>query len=340
MAITKQTREKKNSKHSPTSDVGNQKSASPKAANTQTSKKRALKGKQYRSFRLSKALKHTAPKLASGRGIARRAVVLMWHNKKVIGGVLLIYALLQLFLVRGLIATDFTTLSDIFKETFGPGWAEFVGSVALLGILVGGSGQSIPAEGSVYLSILSVIGSLAMVWTLRHLYAQKAIRIRDAYYKGMYPLVPLLLLLALALIQLLPLAFGSWLYQAIIVNGLAVTLFEQLFWLIIVGFFALFSFYMLMNTVIALYIVTLPGMEPMRALRSAKGIVQHRRLQVFWRILFLVIIIVVSMAALLIPVIMFVPGLAPWLFYALSIMSFAFVHAYMYGLYRELLRES
>lgn len=301
---------------------------------------RTLQTKKYRSFRLSKSIKHTTPKVPSGRSLVAKSANLLWRNKKTIGGILVVYALVQLVLVRGLIASDFTSISELVKGSLGPGWAEFVGSVALLGYLVGAGGQGIPAEGSVYLSILFVIGTLAIIWALRHMYADKTIRIRDAYYKGMYPFIPFILITFVALLQLIPLLFGSWLYQVIIVNGLAVTVIEQLFWLILVGFLALLSFYMLMSTVIAFYVVTLPDMEPMKALRSAKGLVQHRRLQIFWRILFLIIVVFVTLAVVLVPVIMIIPGLAPWLFYVLSVASLAFIHAYMYGLYRELLRES
>ena len=45
-------------------------------------------------------------------------------------------------------------------------------------------------------------------------------RVRDAYYRGMFPLVPFVLVLALIGLQLLPLVIGATLYNIAVTNGI------------------------------------------------------------------------------------------------------------------------
>lgn len=300
---------------------------------------RKLKIRKYHSFRLSKPIKNTAPKLSPARRLLKKTLVMLWRNKILFGGVLCIYALAQLLLVRGLIASDFTSLSGIVHEAFGTGWAEFVGGVALYSYLLSSSGQRIPAEGTVYLTLLLIVTSLALIWALRFAHADVKVRVRDAYYRGMHPLIPFILVGLVVLIQMVPFLFGAWLYQTVIVTGIAVNVVEQLFWLIIVSLFALLSFYMTTSSLIGMYIVAIPDMTPMKALRSARELVRHRRLQVFWRILFLLLVSLLGLSVLILPVILYIPAAAPWAFYILSIILLAFIHTYMYSLYRELLNE-
>ncbi|HSX17795.1 MAG TPA: hypothetical protein VLE51_00340, partial [Candidatus Saccharimonadales bacterium] len=73
------------------------------------------------------------------------------------------------------------------------------------------------------------------------------------------------------------------------------------------------------------------------ALRSAKNLVKFRRWQLMRRIVFLPIFILVVMAALVVPLILFVSFLVAPVFYILSMLAILFIHTYLYSLYRSLL---
>jgi hypothetical protein len=91
---------------------------------------------------------------------------------------------------------------------------------------------------------------------------------------------------------------------------------------------------------VALYVVTLPDMTPLTALRSARDLVRYRRLSVFRKLIFLPIALGVIMAVVMLPFIFVVPVLAQWVFFALSMLALIVGHAYFYVLYRELLPKS
>jgi hypothetical protein len=100
---------------------------------------------------------------------------------------------------------------------------------------------------------------------------------------------------------------------------------------------ALLSLYMVTSSVFALYIVTLPNMTPMRALRSARGLVLGRRWTVLRKLLFLPIALFLLGALIMLPLIWFWAPAATWVFFALSMACLAALHSYMYALYRSLL---
>lgn len=213
-------------------------------------------------------------------------------------------------------------------------------SLALLSYVLSTTGQATTESGGVYQLILVLLTSLALIWVLRQTSAGTKVGIRDAFYKGVYPLVPYVLVLFVMVLQLLPLLIGAWLYQLMVTSGVAVAWAEQLFWILVASLFALASFYMLCSSVFATYIVTLPDMVPFRALRSAGDLVRHRRLAVVWRIIAFLSLLVTAGALVLVPVILVIPVIATWVFYLLGVLAIGLFHTYMYGLYRELLSDA
>ncbi len=302
-------------------------------ASTKTSrKKRTLKQQTYKSFRLSKPIKYTGRDLPSSWKLLKHSTKTLWKYKKVLGGVLLVYGIVQLILAQSL-AGNFSELKNIVDEVFG----SIAGGVVVFTYLLGTIGQANSAEASVYQSILFVIGSLAFIWALRQLLADKTIRIRDAYYRGMHPLIPFILVLLVIGLQTIPALIGAWLYSVVISNGIAVSIVEQLFWLIVCFIIALLSIYMICSSVFALYIVTLPDMTPMKALRSARELVRYRRWTIVRKIIVFVIVAVMSFAMVMLPIIWVVPVAAPVVFYLLSVLLLGMGHTYIYTIYRELL---
>lgn len=295
--------------------------------------KRVIKTPTYKSFRLSKPIKRNGPPLLSSWQLVKTSFDALWRHKKILGGVLLVYGLLQIILVQGAFSSDFSELKNAADESLGG----LQTGVSLWSYMLGTVGQANSAEAGVYQSLLFIIGSLAFIWALRELMADKVIKIRDAYYKGMYPLIPFVLVLLVIGLQTIPAFLGAWIYGAVVANGVAVSFIEQVFWLSIFLIFAVLSFYMICSSLFAMYIVTLPEMTPMVALRSARGLVLHRRWSIVRKIIVLALVILAVGTVIMLPLIMVVPVLAPVIFYACTIIATGFVHTYLYNLYRELL---
>jgi hypothetical protein len=184
---------------------------------------------------------------------------------------------------------------------------------------------------------LTVLISLVTIWALRQVLAGRKIGVKESYYQGVYPLIPFTLVLLVMGLQLIPFAAGSWLYATIVSNGIAVTLAEKAVWTLLFFALSLLSLYMICSSVFALYIVTLPNMTPLKALRSARQLVLHRRSVVLRKILYLPLVLLLLGVVIMIPIVLLLTPIAEWVFFLLSMFVLIFVHAYMYTAYRELL---
>jgi hypothetical protein len=96
---------------------------------------------------------------------------------------------------------------------------------------------------------------------------------------------------------------------------------------------------MLSSSLFALYIVTLPDMTPLTALRSARQLVRYRRWTVLRKIFWLPVALLILAAVIMVPIIIWLTAIAQWVFFLLTMFSLVATHAYMYNLYRELLHE-
>ncbi len=267
-----------------------------------------------------------------------KSLKLLRRHWKFVGGVTLIYGALNILLVRGFSSDlGLTELKASLEDLFEGGWGDLAAGTALFGVLLTSSGSEAGAASGAYQVVLVLITSLALIWGFRQLQAGIAIRVKDAFYKGVYPLVPFILVLLVIGLQFLPLIIAGTIFSMLISSGLAITPAEQVISAVIFGLFALLSLYMVSSSVFALYIVTLPDMTPMKALRSARQLVLHRRWVVMRKVVLLPLLLLIVAGLIMIPLIMFATGWAEWAYFGLTMLGLALIHAYMYTLYRELL---
>jgi hypothetical protein len=300
---------------------------------------RRLKPPKYKSLRLQRRIKHPF-KLPSAWRLTKAATRTLWRHKKLFIGITIVYGLLNLVLVKGFSSgTDVSSLKNELHQVFHGDFGSLASGLSIFVVLVGSAGNGSSATAGAYQLFLGLIVSLAIIWALRQVLAGSTVRIRDTYYRGMYPLIPFILVLLVIGIQLIPLLVGSGLYSIVTTNGIAVYFVEKLIWALLFIALALLSLYMLSSSLFALYIVTLPDMTPMKALRSARELVRHRRWTVLRKILCLPIILVIAAAIIMLPIIIWLTPLAQWIFFVLTMFALAAIHAYMYTLYRELLNE-
>ena len=300
---------------------------------------RQLKLAQSSRFRLHKPIKHPV-KLPNVWILTKKSADIIWQNKRLFLGIIIIYGLLNLIFVQGLSnSTDISSLKSSLGHVLTGSLGAFTSSLNVFLILLGSTGSSSSPTAAPYQFILGLTTSLAIIWALRHVLAGTKVSIRDAFYRGMYPLVPFILVLLVICIQLVPFVIGSLLYSTAMSGGIAVAVIEKLFWIVIFILLALWSLYMVSSSVFALYIVTLNDMTPIKALRSARQLVRHRRWSVLRKILCLPIILLIVAGIIMLPIIIILTPLAQWVFLLISMTALVAVHTYMYTLYRELLNE-
>ncbi len=292
----------------------------------------------YKSFRLHKAIKPHRPSIATWWELIGMSLQLMKANRRALFTFTLIYGILNILLVRGLNSPiDFTELQLVYEDIFGGSVDALTTSLTTFGLLLGASADAGGDLAQMYQSILILLGSLAIIWLYRQQQAGNNVTMKDAFYRGMYPLIPFILILAVIGLQSLPGLVGNFIYTAAISGDLLFGAFEHILMITMMVLLIILSLYMMSSSGIALYIATLPEMTPLHALREARELVRHRRLVVLTRFIMLILIVLFLLFVITVPIIFFAPAFAPWVFFLSTILAVPFVHGYLFSLYRELL---
>jgi hypothetical protein len=277
--------------------------------------------------------------VAKARSLLKQSLYILWQGRKPVGLLVCIYSIATILFVGSLVAVhDIVNYRQSLEATYTGIRGTFEAGVLQFGFLLGGgNADGLSGAGSVYQSVLVVLCSLAIIYIIRELYAARIASIKEAFYESTGPLVPFLGVSAVITVQLLPLSLAAFLYTLGMVNGLAVHWWEQGIVLCLSIALLVWSLRMLLGSIFALYIVTLPGMTPLRALKTARTLVYKRRLMIAGKITALTVFIIVTAAAIEIPVIIVATTLAPWLLILIGAVAFVVIHSYLYALYRELL---
>lgn len=307
--------------------------AATKQKSTQAGRVRKL---NYKSKK--KAVRYTEP-ISGSIAIFRRAIRHLWLNKRLFGCILAIYVLLYVLLVKGL-ATGFQlseTRAQLEEAVGGELGTLDMGSV-LFGTLIGTAGASSTDVGAVYQTLLFLVFSLAIIWALRQTFdAPKSLPIAKVFYSSMYPLIPYILVWFVILLQLIPAFVGSFIYSIVVANGIAVGLLEQILWLILLFTMIGVSIFLVSSSIFATYIVALPDMRPMTALKKARSLVKFRRFLIIRRLIVFLLVVAVLFALIFFPLVIYAAVIAEVLFVVCSLALLFVVHAYIYMLYREMI---
>lgn len=263
--------------------------------------------------------KKTVHKFPNSWQLLQRTVLFWRHHAKPLAIYMLVILGLNLLLVH-----NFSTSAAPFQTQLTQFFSAAQGNVA------------------VYQYILFIIVSLSMIWLLRQLLSDQPpqeLRVRDAFYLGMYPLIPFVLVLLVLTLTLIPLFIGLYLYTVVVQGGIAVGAVQNVIWLAVLLLGAAISCWLFMTYFFAIYIVTLPNMTPVRALRSAKQLSRGRRPNILRKALILLLVVLLTSTILLLPVLGILPKLVGLWLFILSVAALPFIHSYQYALYRELLDE-
>jgi|GEM_PF-2378845 len=294
------------------------------------------KKKKYRSFRLQKKIKPEPRYIPSSGELLKSSTAFLWKNKKIFFFIILIHAFFYVTIIRSPLSTSIGDIQTTINSVLGDNSQKTTkGTLATLGSVLTVSTSSQSSKSLLPISIFLM--SLIYIWAIRELHAKQTIKARDAYYRGLSPLISCALVLIVASIQLIPFAAAASVYGIARSSSLFASGFEDLSIFIVALIVGVLSLFWVTSTIIAFYIVTLPGMYPMKALRSAKKIVQFQRFQVFKRIFALPILLILCYLLLLALVIRFATGQVFFLIELLQLIILPLIHVYLYKLYRTLI---
>ena len=274
------------------------------------------------------------------------------RSHKAVFGRLLLAATVTLLLITG--TTQQAEYSDLAASTemFSSEVASGIGRTMLeIGVIfvtvISGALTSVLSESQqIYAGAAFLFLWLVVVWLLRHQLAGTEVQLRDALYSAGAPLLSTLTIVAIAIVQLLPLALVATVLSSAISSGVlsgAAGLVLSLGIVLAVGGITLFW---LTTTFFAAIVVTIPGTYPWAALRSAKQLIAGHRVSVLLRTIWLTLVSILVFVLTVLPVIALdrmlnVLGspLVPVVLQLVTVALSIYGAAYIYVLYRRIIDE-
>lgn len=275
------------------------------------------------------------------------------QNWKIFMLLTLFYGMI-IFIFSGVTSQDaFTNISKTIENAGSIG--EMFGSYGRAGLILAGTvltgPTSLSVDQQIYLMIALLFVWLTTVWLLRERLAGRKPKLRDGLYSAGAPFIATLMLVFLALIQLLPIGFVIVLYAALAMVGALSSGLSMMIFTIFATLLIALSLYWLTSTFLALVVVTLPGMYPLRAVKVAGDLVTGRRLRILFRLLWMMLLIALLWLIVAIPLIqlstwashvltwwVFVPAV-PIVIACMFAWTVVWCSSYVYLLYRRIIDD-
>jgi hypothetical protein len=276
----------------------------------------------------------------------------IWRHRRVFMSLVLLYSLVTITVIGISSQDNYELLTNVLHSTddgaFGDNFGK-LGEAGLVSIvaMTGGLSQSMTEAQQIYTGFIFLLVWLATVWLLRNLLAGHKVKLRDGLYNAGAPIIPTIIIFLLFIVQLIPFALALIGYSAASSSGLLDGgIPAMLFWVVDILLVTL-SLYWVTSTFFALIIVTLPGMYPLKAIRTASDLVMGRRFRILLRLIWMIICVAVGWLAICVPVVLIdgsTKGVLPsikWIpivpltITLLSSLTIVWVSGYIYLLYRK-----
>lgn len=280
------------------------------------------------------------------RRLFRQTLVSYRKEWKLFAGLSTIFLALQWIIVGLPGFQAYSELRTFLSDTLEGGANSLFGIGTLMMSTMNGLATGESSELQQFLgALVSVLFWMIYIYAIRHILADKSVTIREALYNASTPLIPLLIVIIIAVLQLIPGAIGTFIIlysldtETFGISGVEAMLFSIAGVLMI-----MLSIYWLVQSLIALIIITLPNMYPLKALSSAKQLVKGRRGIILFRVVTLTLVAVLLWVMIILPLVYldstFISGGFSIVPFAIDIISAVFLPLgviYLYRLYRELL---
>ena len=227
---------------------------------------------------------------------------IIFKNFRLFLPLVLIAVVLNVLFVGVMSGADYTKLAESVDESTAP-----VGKAGvILAAMISNMGLSSGSAGAtiVFQSLVFVFVFLTTIFILRYLLAKKEIKLRDAMYNSMAPLVPTAVIMIMVAIECIPLLILLIAYTAAVQTEFLNYPFYALLFLGFAALMVLISGYLLSSSLIAFVAVSAPGIYPMTALNLAAELMRGKRINFVLRLVALIIVVVLMWIIVMIPLIM------------------------------------
>lgn len=268
---------------------------------------------------------------------------------------IILYALIIIFL--GIITSQSTydSIGKLVSESLGKIFDGGVGQLLNAGMLTFSSlaidTTSLRAEQGVMLALLVLMTWLTAVWLLREILLGLKPKLRDGLYNATAPLISTSVVLLILLIQLSPVGIMALAYSALVSVHILTEGFGMMLFGLLAASVLTLVLYWVTSTIIALVVVALPGMYPLRAIQAASDLVVGRRLRVMLRIVWAFVYSSVIWCVVMVSLVLLERGLSSKLKWLESVpivpfagafmmaLLFVWLAAYIYLLYRKVVAD-
>ncbi|MBR3132012.1 hypothetical protein IKG33_01175 [Candidatus Saccharibacteria bacterium] len=236
---------------------------------------------------------------------------IIFKNWKIFLPLLILVVILNVIFVGIMSESSYSQFKDILDQTSAEVTGGDIGSVAKAGLLListittGGLSGDSSESATVFEIIIFLIIWLVTIFILRHRLAEHVVKLRDGLYNALTPLISTFVVLAVAIIQCIPIFFLIIVYSAAVQTDFLATPFYALVFFIFAIAMILISGYLLSSSLIALVAVSAPGLYPMKALHTASDLMMGRRIRFIIRLIALLFVIALMWAIVMIPLIVF-----------------------------------
>ena len=220
------------------------------------------------------------------------------------GLMIVIYAFIMVALGAITSQDTYASIDALLRSSSDDIFGKGIGQIGQAGVIAlsafASSAGNLAPDQHVYLVLSLIFAWLATVWLLREILLGRKPRLRDGLYNSGAPVLATIGVIIVLIIQLLPIGVVALAYAALSSLGILDGGFGgMIFWLTVAVIVTL-VLYWITSTIIALVVVTLPGMYPLRAIKLSGDLVVGRRLRVMLRLLWGLVLAVLTWAAVLI----------------------------------------
>ena len=203
---------------------------------------------------------------------------------------------------------QFKTVLDQTTEEMGYG---DIGNVAKAGLLListvttGGLSGDTSETSTIFVVMIFIILWLTTIFILRHILAGHKVKLRDALYNAMTPMISSFVIFVIEVIQCIPIFLLIIVFSAAVQTDFLATPFYALIFFIFAAVMIVLSGYLLSSSVMAFVAVSAPGLYPMKAMHAASDLMMGRRVKFVLRLIALVLILAVTWVIVMLPLIIF-----------------------------------
>lgn len=280
----------------------------------------------------------------------------LWRYRDTFVWMVLVYALLTGLLVGLASQSTYAQLADLLRSTSGDIFQGNMSQLGQAGLLLvaamsGGINPDLSDTQQLVSGLLGLVMWLTTVWLLRAYLAGSKPKLRDGLYNAGAPIVPTIIIMLILLLQLIPMAIAAIGISAAMPTGLVSEGVEAMIFWVAVILLGLLSLYWITSTLFALIVITLPGIYPLNALKTANELVVGRRLRIVLRVVWLIFVTALFWVVVMLPIILFdawLKGVLPaiqWLplvpmsLLIVTASSVVWVASYIYMLYRKVVDD-